>query len=100
MSDVSGIPYMGPMGQGNFFAPSFSYNPQLSAGSIQSSYMPEAIQSQNVYNNLYGGGSNAGFGRLTDYYSQQVANSYGAINANYPHGLPSAGTFSDYNAGG
>ena len=29
MSDVSGIPYMGPMGQGNFFAPQFSYNPQI-----------------------------------------------------------------------
>ena len=31
MSDVSGIPYMGPMGQGNFFAPSFSYNPQVTS---------------------------------------------------------------------
>jgi hypothetical protein len=98
MSDVSGIPYMGPMGQGNFFAPQFSYNPQMTAGQISSSYMPEIQNNQNVVNNLWASGG--GFGQLTNYYAQQVANSYGAINANYPRGLPPAGTFSDYNAGG
>lgn len=50
MSDVSGIPYMGPMGQGNFFAPTFSYNPQInpSAG-----YAGPAAYSQGYLNNLF-----------------------------------------------
>jgi hypothetical protein len=97
MSDVSGIPNMG-FGGGNFFAPQFSYNPQMSAGQAAAAYMPAENYAQNVTNNLFA--NQGGFGRLTDYYSQQVANSYGAINANYPHGLPPVGTFSDYNAGG
>lgn len=105
MSDVSGIPYMGPMGQGNFFAPSFSYNPQMSAGQIQSNYMPQASQGQSVLNNLYGGGANAGFGRLTDYYSQLAANQlsgavYSQGGSNGTYNLAPVGTFSDYNAGG
>jgi hypothetical protein len=97
MSDVSGIPNIG-FGGGNFFAPQFSYNPQMSAGQAAAAYMPAENYAQNVTNNLFASGG--GFGRLTDYYSQQVANSYGAINANYPHGLPPVGTFSDYNEGG
>jgi hypothetical protein len=83
MSDVSGIPYMGPMGTGNFFAPTFSYNPQMSAGQIQSAYMPEFYNNQNVVNNLFntpGGGG--GFGRATDYYS--------ALGANYLAQVPSS----------
>ena len=39
MSDVSGIPNMG-FGGGNFFAPQFSYNPQMSAGQASAAYMP------------------------------------------------------------
>jgi hypothetical protein len=87
MSDVSGIPYMGPMGQGNFFAPTFSYNPQMTAGQISSSYMPEIYNNQNVLNNLYGGGANAGFGRLTDYYSQLGANQLSGIGSTNPYGV-------------
>src|SRR5205814_9127851 len=87
MSDVSGIPYMGPMGQGNFFAPQFSSNPQMSAGQIQSSYMPEFYNNQNVLNNLYGGGPNAGFGVLTNYYSQLGANQLSGIGSTNPYGV-------------
>ena len=75
MSDVSGIPNMG-FGGGNFFAPQFSYNPQMSAGQASAAYMPAENYAQNVTNNLYGGGANAGFGRQTDYYSALGA-SYG-----------------------
>ena len=57
MSDVSGIPNMG-FGGGNFFAPQFSYNPQMSAGQASAAYMPAEYYAQNVTNNLYGGGAN------------------------------------------
>lgn len=87
MSDVSGIPYMGPMGQGNFFAPQFSNNPQMSAGQIQSAYMPEFYNNQNVVNNLYGGGANAGFGQLTNYYSALGANQLSGIGSLNPYGV-------------
>src|SRR4029077_10877641 len=50
MSDVSGIPYMGPMGQGNFFAPSFSYNPQVNP---TAGYAGPAAYSQGYLNNLF-----------------------------------------------
>jgi hypothetical protein len=80
MSDVSGIPYMGPMGQGNFFAPQFSYNPQMTAGQIQSAYMPEVANNQNTLSQLYGAGANQGFG-------QQTAN-YAALGAAYGRAVP------------
>ena len=66
MSDVSGIPNMG-FGGGNFFAPQFSYNPQMSAGQASAAYMPAENYAQNVTNNLFSSGG--GFGRQTDYYS-------------------------------
>ena len=50
MSDVSGIPNMG-FGGGNFFAPQFSYNPQMSAGQASAAYMPAENYAQNVTNN-------------------------------------------------
>jgi hypothetical protein len=63
MSDVSGIPYMGSMGTGGFFAPQFAYNPQLSAGQIQSNYMPgdqqqpKRIQQSLQYSRRHGAAS-------------------------------------------
>jgi len=94
MSDVSGIPYMGPMGTGGFFAPQFSYTPQMSAAQIGSYYMPQEAQNQNVLNNLFntpGGGG--GFGRATDYYS--------ALGAQYSAaGMSPYGVFSEGGRGG
>jgi hypothetical protein len=90
MSDVSGIPYMGPMGVGNLYAPLFPATGMgnMSGGQIQSSYMPESNYNQNVLNNLYGGGANAGFGRQTDYYS--------GLGAQYSAaGMSPYGIFSD-----
>ena len=40
-------------GGGNFFAPQFSYNPQMSAGQASAAYMPAENYTQNVINNLY-----------------------------------------------
>jgi hypothetical protein len=85
MSDVSGIPNMG-FGGGNFFAPQFSYNPQMSAGQASAAYMPAENYAQNVTNNLYSSGG--GFGRQTDYYS--------GLGANYAaQGMSPYGVFSD-----
>ena len=96
MSDVSGIPYMGSMGMGNYFANPFpAYGtPQISSGQIQSPYMPEIYNNQNVVNNLFntpGGGG--GFGKATDYYSQLGAQ-YSAA------GMSPYGVFSDAGRGG
>ena len=77
MSDVSGIPNMG-FGGGNFFAPQFSYNPQMSAAQASAAYMPAENYAQNVTNNLFSSGG--GFGRQTDYYS--------ALGANYLAQVP------------
>ena len=96
MSDVSGIPYMGPMGMGNYFANPFpAYGtPQITSGQIQSPYMPEINNNQNTVNNLFntpGGGG--GFGRATDYYSQLGAQ-YSAA------GMSPFGVFSEGGGGG
>ena len=77
MSDVSGIPNMG-FGGGNFFAPQFSYNPQMSAAQASAAYMPAVNYNQNVVNNTFASGG--GFGRQTDYYS--------ALGANYLAQVP------------
>ena len=84
MSDVSGIPNMG-FGGGNFFAPQFSYNPQMSAGQASAAYMPAENYAQNVTNNLYGGGANEGFGRQTDYYSALGASYSRASGSSNPY---------------
>lgn len=89
MSDVSGIPYMGPMGVGNLFAPQFAYNPQMNAAQASAAYAPQGAYAQNVTNNLYS--NQGGFGNLTNYYSQQVANSYGNIGRMAPVGFYSGG---------
>ena len=85
MSDVSGIPNMG-FGGGNFFAPQFSYNPQMSAAQASAAYMPAENYNQNVVNNLFSSGG--GFGKETNYYSQ--------LGANYAaQGMSPFGVFSD-----
>ena len=71
MSDVSGIPYMGPMGQGNFFAPQFSYNPQMSAGAASAGYAGPSAYAQNITNNTFASGG--GFGRQTDLFGSGAA---------------------------
>ena len=89
MSDVSGIPNLG-FGGGNFFAPQFSYNPQINP---TAGYAAPAAYAQSVFNNAM----------ADTRYDQQLFQHYYEASlmgvANTP--APAApGTFSDYNAGG
>jgi hypothetical protein len=69
MSDVSGIPYMGPQGVGNLYAPLFPASGMSTPSASQISYnwAPQGAYGQNVIDNTFASGG--GFGKQTDYYS-------------------------------